>query len=81
MSLDKGIASGKERRKPHRGSRAVDPSCRAGGDCPACESNRTHATRQREAAADASAEGLSAPDRDLARALARLLVADMRNGT
>lgn len=36
MSLDKAIASGKEKRKPYRGSKAIDHSCRNHGSCPWC---------------------------------------------
>jgi hypothetical protein len=34
MSLDKAIKTGKEHRKPYRGSKAFDRSCRNHGDCP-----------------------------------------------
>ena len=40
MSLDKAIEHGKEHRKPYRGSKAIDPSCRNHGGCPWCEENR-----------------------------------------
>lgn len=40
MSLDKAIQSGKERRRPYRGGKAVDRSCRNHGDCPYCRGNR-----------------------------------------
>ena len=42
MSLDKAIAHGKERRKPYRGSKSIDPSCRNHGGCLWCEENRKH---------------------------------------
>ena len=42
MSLDKAIFHGKEHRKPYRGAKAIDPTCRNHGGCPACESNRMH---------------------------------------
>ena len=45
MSLDKAIEHGKERRKPYRGSKAIDPSCRNHGGCPWCEENRKHKFR------------------------------------
>jgi hypothetical protein len=53
MTLDKAIRHGKERRKPYRGSAAIDPSCRIHGGakkggCPWCEGNRTHKNRRRE---------------------------------
>lgn len=40
MSLDKSIKSGKERRKSYRGSKSFDSSCRTGGSCGWCRSNR-----------------------------------------
>lgn len=43
--LDKAIASGKERRKPYRGAKAIDRSCRNHGGCVWCESNRLHKYR------------------------------------
>ncbi len=48
MSLDKSIEHGKERRKPYRGSKAIDPSCRNHGGCPWCEENRKHKFRDKE---------------------------------
>ena len=47
MSLDKSISHGKERRKPYRGSKAIDPSCRNHGGCPLCEENRKHKFRDK----------------------------------
>lgn len=41
MSLDKAIASGKEHRKPYRGSKRWDCTCRNHGSCSYCRSNRT----------------------------------------
>ena len=52
MSLDKSIQSGKEHRKPYRGAKAVDSTCRNHGDCPWCKSNRTHKDDKRELAAE-----------------------------
>lgn len=40
MSLKRAIASGKEHRKPYRGSKSFDKSCRNHGGCPWCEENR-----------------------------------------
>ena len=48
MSLDKAIKHGKEHRKPYRGSKAFDKSCRNHGGCPYCESNRMHSTNVRK---------------------------------
>lgn len=47
MSLDKAIQYGKERRKPYRGSKAIDPTCRNHGSCPVCEANRKHKFRDK----------------------------------
>jgi len=46
MTLDKAIASGKDKRKQYRGSKAVDASCRNHGSCPACEGKRTHKNKR-----------------------------------
>lgn len=53
MSLDKAILHGKEHRKPFRGAKAVDKSCRNHGggakyQCEFCLSNRMHKNRVRE---------------------------------
>ena len=42
MSLDKAIKSGKEHRKPYRGAKAVDASCRNRGGCEWCQGNRQY---------------------------------------
>lgn len=47
MSLDKAIEHGKEKRKPYRGSKAVDPTCRNHGFCKWCENNRKHKFRDK----------------------------------
>lgn len=41
MSLEKAIIHKKEHRKPYRGSKRFDCSCRNHGSCGYCESNRT----------------------------------------
>ena len=46
MALDKAIEHGKEKRKPYKGCRAVDVSCRNHGGCPWCEGNRMHRTNK-----------------------------------
>lgn len=46
MSLDKAIAHGKEKRKPYRGSKAVDCSCRNHGSCSYCRNGRLHKYRR-----------------------------------
>lgn len=48
MALDKAIKSGKEHRKPYRGSKCIDPTCRNHGGCPWCEENRKHKFRDKE---------------------------------
>lgn len=48
MSLDKAIEHGKERRKPWRGAKAIDPTCRNHGDCPGCRIRREHKDEKRK---------------------------------
>ena len=48
MSLDKAIEHGKEKRKPYRGAKAIDCTCRNHGSCPWCVENRTHRFRDKE---------------------------------
>lgn len=48
MSLDKAIAHGKEHRKPYRGAKAIDKTCRNHGGCGWCEENRIHKYKKRE---------------------------------
>jgi hypothetical protein len=45
MSLNKAIQSGKERRRPYRGSKRFDSSCRNHGGCPHCEEGRLRKRR------------------------------------
>ena len=47
MALDKAIKSGKEHRKPYRGSKVIDRTCRNHGGCPWCEENRKHKFRDK----------------------------------
>ena len=42
MSLDKAIEHGKEKRKPYRGSKAFDHTCRNHGSCDWCRENRLY---------------------------------------
>ncbi len=42
MALDKAIEFGKEHRKPYKGAKAVDCSCRNHGTCEWCRNNRTY---------------------------------------
>jgi hypothetical protein len=48
MSLDKAIQHGKEKRKPYRGSKAVDCTCRNHGSCGWCRDNRLYKFRKVE---------------------------------
>lgn len=48
MSLDKAIAHGKEHRKPYRGCKAIDPTCRNNGSCAVCRGNRLFKFRDRK---------------------------------
>lgn len=51
MSLDKSIQSGKEKRKPYRGSKAFDCTCRNHGSCPYCLDTRTKKFREQDKSA------------------------------
>ena len=42
MSFDTEYPQRKDRRKPYYKSKAVDRSCRPGGDCPYCSNGRLH---------------------------------------
>lgn len=42
MSLDKAIEHNKEHRKPYRGSKAFDRTCRNHGGCNCCKDNRLY---------------------------------------
>lgn len=46
MSLDKAIQHGKERRKPWRGSKNFDKTCRNHGGCDWCKENRLYSTNK-----------------------------------
>lgn len=47
MSLDKSIMHGKEHRKPYRGAKSIDRTCRNHGGCPWCQGNRMHKNDKR----------------------------------
>ena len=47
MGLEKAIKHGKEKRKPYRGAKAVDKTCRNNKGCPHCKGNRTYKDRKR----------------------------------
>ena len=61
MSLAKAIAHKKERRKPYRGSKAFDHTCRNHGSCSWCEGNRTHRNKKREPIEEVVAETQNEP--------------------
>lgn len=46
MGFDKAIQHHKEHRKPYKGGKAVDPSCRNHGGCLWCLGNRTYGNRK-----------------------------------
>lgn len=48
MALDKAIAHGKEKRKPYRGAKEIDATCRNHGSCQWCRENRTHRFRDKK---------------------------------
>ena len=52
MSFDKSIQSGKSHRKPYRGAKAIDATCRNHGSCKWCGENRTHKNDKRGLAAE-----------------------------
>lgn len=56
MGLEKAIEKGAERRKPYRGSKSFDSSCRNHGGCPWCENARFYQARKLEDAARAERE-------------------------
>ena len=52
MSLRLAIEHGKEYRKPYRGSKAIDKTCRNHGGCEWCTENRIKKYIVKEKAAD-----------------------------
>lgn len=40
MSLDKAIEHNKEKRKPYKGAKSIDKTCRNHGSCIYCQGNR-----------------------------------------
>lgn len=60
MGLEKAIAAGKEHRRPYKGAKAFDHSCRNHGnnghgpshECPWCKSNRLHSNKVRQLKAE-----------------------------
>jgi hypothetical protein len=58
MTLGKAIEHGKEHRKPYRGSKRFDRSCRNHQGCPYCEGNRKHSSKVKEDAANEQIKSL-----------------------
>ena len=59
MSLDKAVTHGKEWRKPYRGAKAIDYSCRNHGSCEVCRMNRLVSSIKRlDAVQDKEADAL-----------------------
>jgi hypothetical protein len=58
MSFDKEYPNRKDRRKPYKGSKSFDSSCRPNGGCSWCYGNRTHSTTKRQQSADSTADCL-----------------------
>lgn len=56
MSMDKAIESHKEHRKPYRGAKAVDKTCRNHGTCEHCKCNRLYKYKKQEMSANDRAE-------------------------
>ena len=48
MSLEKSITHGKDHRKPFRGAKAIDRTCRNHGSCGWCRGNRMYGNDKRE---------------------------------
>lgn len=56
MSLDKAIEHRKEHRRPYKGAKAVDRTCRNHGSCDWCMSNRLHSSKKKIVSADSQIE-------------------------
>jgi hypothetical protein len=56
MSLDKSILHKKDYRKQYYGSSSIDKTCRPGGSCPYCQTNRKHPDLIRKKAAQSQIE-------------------------
>ena len=79
MSNDKAILHGKETRKPYRGAKAVDTTCRNHGGCPHCARDRTHKHKRREPADEQEIDQLTGNSR-LQRREVSERVKGLRNG-
>lgn len=54
MSLDKAIKHHKEHRRPYRGAKAVDATCRNHGSDDWSKGNRLYGAKRRKAAAESA---------------------------
>lgn len=52
MSFDKNYPNRKDKRKPYRGAKAIDCSCRNHGSCPICLKKRTFFDTKKRIVAD-----------------------------
>lgn len=59
MSFDKAIEYGKEKRKPYRGAKAIDCTCRNHGSCEWCKGNRLYQRNKVEEASRQAIEEIS----------------------
>ena len=50
MSMEQRIRKKEEHRKPYRGAKAVDKTCRNHGSCPWCKGNRLYNVAKKETA-------------------------------
>lgn len=48
MSHNKAIKHGKSKRKPYRGTKAIDKSCHNHGSCTYCRDNRLYNNRKKQ---------------------------------
>ena len=62
--LDKGIEHGKEHRKPYKGSKAFDRTCRNHGSCDWCRENRMYQQLRAEEAAKEAIEDFESEEED-----------------
>lgn len=62
MGLEKAIEHGKEKRKPYKGAKAVDCTCRNHGTCEWCRGNRTHNTKKKREKAISEIKEVLSPE-------------------
>jgi hypothetical protein len=56
MAFDNRYPNRKDRRRPYYRGGRFDRTCRPGGSCPYCRSNRLHSTRKRLASLESTRE-------------------------